>query len=138
MERVQAVSQELAAQNVSLAIDDFGGGKLTMAQLRELPFTELKLDRNFVDGAALNPGKAQICASVIGLAHQLGCVAVGVGIERVDDMKALSTLGCDLGQGFIFGQPMPEEQLVAVTLKRAVAPERTKSNNTDSLLRARW
>jgi EAL domain-containing protein (putative c-di-GMP-specific phosphodiesterase class I) len=138
MDRVQAVSQELAAQNVSLAIDDFGGGKLTMAQLRELPFTELKLDRNFVDGAALNPGKAQICASVIGLAHQLGCVAVGVGIERVDDMKALSTLGCDLGQGFIFGQPMPEEQLVAVMLKRAVAPERTKSNNTDSLLRARW
>lgn len=136
--RVQAVSQQLASQNVNLAIDDFGSGRLTVAQLQQLPFTELKLDRGLVDGAALNPNKAQVCASVINLAHQLGCVAVGVGIERLDDMKALSMLGCDLGQGFIFGQPMPEAQLAAVMLKRAVAPERPKVSNTDSLLRARW
>jgi EAL domain-containing protein (putative c-di-GMP-specific phosphodiesterase class I) len=136
--RVQAVSQQLASQNVTLAIDDFGGGKMTVSQLQELPFTELKLDRSFVDGAALNPNKAQVCASVINLAHQLGCVAVGVGIERLDDMKALSMLGCDLGQGFIFGQPMPEEQLTAVMLKRAVAPDRPKVTSTDTFLRARW
>ncbi len=138
VDRVLAVSQDLASQNVTLAIDDFSGGKLTMAQLKELPFSELKLDRNFVDGCATNAGRAQICASVIELAHHLGCVAVAVGIERLDDMKALATLGCDLGQGFLFGQPMPEEQLVAVMLKRAVAPDRPKSAPTDHLLRARW
>lgn len=138
VDRVLAVSQDLAAQNVTLAIDDFSGGKLTMVQLRDLPFSELKLDRNFVDGCATNAGRAQICASVIELAHHLGCVAVAVGIERLDDMKALATLGCDLGQGFLFGQPMPEEQLVAVMLKRAVAPDRPKSAPTDNLLRARW
>ena len=138
VDRVLAVSQNLAAQNVTLAIDDFSGGKLTMAQLKELPFSELKLDRTFVDGCATNAGRAQICASVIELAHHLGCVAVGVGIERLDDMKALATLGCDLGQGFLFGQPMPEEQLVGVMLKRAVAPDRPKSAPTDNLLRARW
>lgn len=138
IDRVLAVSQELAAQNVSLAIDDFSGGKLSLAQLRDLPFSELKLDRNFVDGAAQNAGRAKICASVIELAHHLGCIAVAVGIERLDDMKRLASLNCDLGQGFLFGQPMPEEQLVAVMLKRAVAPERPKTTSTDSLLRARW
>src|SRR6218665_2932257 len=91
VDRVLAVSQDLAAQNVTLAIDDFSGGKLTMVQLKELPFSELKLDRNFVDGCATNAGRAQICASVIELAHHLGCVAVAVGIERLDDMKALAT-----------------------------------------------
>ena len=137
-ERVLALSQELAAQNVSLAIDDFSGGKLTIAELRDLPFSELKLDRKFVDGCAQNADHAQICGSVIELAHHLGCVAVAVGIERLDDMKALATLGCDLGQGFLFGQPMPEEQLVGVMLKRAVAPDRVKAAPADNLLRARW
>jgi len=138
VDRVMALSQALSGQNVSFAIDDFSGGKLTLAQLTALPFAELKLDRNFVDGCAQNADRAKICASVIELAHHLGCVAVGVGIERLDDMKALAALGCDLGQGFLFGQPMPEEQLVAVMLKRAVAPDRVKSAPTDSLLRARW
>ena len=138
VDRVMALSQELSGQNVSFAIDDFSGGKLTLAQLTALPFAELKLDRNFVDGCAQNADRAKICASVIDLAHHLGCVAVGVGIERLDDMKALAGLGCDLGQGFLFGQPMPEEQLVTVMLKRAVAPDRVKSAPTDSLLRARW
>jgi EAL domain-containing protein (putative c-di-GMP-specific phosphodiesterase class I) len=138
IDRIMALSQDLSGQNVSFAIDDFSGGKLTLAQLTELPFAELKLDRNFVDGCAQNADRAKICASVIDLAHHLGCVAVGVGIERLDDMKALAGLGCDLGQGFLFGQPMPQEQLVTVMLKRAVAPERVKSAPTDSLLRARW
>lgn len=138
IDRVATISQNLSAHNVSLAIDDFSGGGLTLAQLRELPFSELKLDRNFIDGCARDEARAKVCSSVIELAHHLGCVAVGVGIERLDDMRQLAELGCDLGQGFLFGQPMPEEQLVAVMLKRAVAPERSKSAPQDSLLRARW
>lgn len=138
IDRVLAVSHALVAQNVTLAIDDFSGGKLTLEQLRELPFSELKLDRKFVDNAAQKSDRAEVCAKVIELAHHLGCVAVAVGIERLDDMKAMIALGCDLGQGFLFGQPMPEEHLVSVMLKRAVAPERPKVASTDSLLRARW
>jgi EAL domain-containing protein (putative c-di-GMP-specific phosphodiesterase class I) len=138
IDQVMAVSQGLVAQNVTLAIDDFSGGKLTLAQLRDLPFSELKLDRAFVDSAAQKSDRAEVCAKVIELAHHLGCVAVAVGIERLDDMKAMIALGCDLGQGFLFGQPMPEEHLVSVMLKRAVTPERPKVASTDSLLRARW
>ncbi|HEY9013425.1 MAG TPA: EAL domain-containing protein [Devosia sp.] len=139
IDRVAGISQSLMAQNVSLAIDDFSGGKLNLTQLRELPFSELKLDRTFVDGCARDEGRAQVCRSVIELAHHLDCVAVGVGIERLDDMRQLTELGCNLGQGFLFGQPMPEQQLVSVMLKRAVAPERPKIvSGQDSLLRARW
>jgi EAL domain-containing protein (putative c-di-GMP-specific phosphodiesterase class I) len=140
--RVHAIAQEVAAQGVMLAIDDFGGGKLPIGKLRELPFSELKLDRNFVNGCASDEGQANVCASVIDLAHHLGCIAVAVGIERATDMVKLAQLGCDLGQGYLFGQPMPEEQLVAALLKRAVAPEkqapRPHNLNDGSLKRARW
>lgn len=122
--RVRALSHELSAHGVLLAIDDFGRGMLPLAQLRDLPFSELKLDRAFVNGCSHDPQRAVVCASVIDLAHSMACIAVAVGIEKAADMVKLAELGCDVGQGFLFGQPMPQEQLVAAMLKRAVAPER--------------
>jgi EAL domain-containing protein (putative c-di-GMP-specific phosphodiesterase class I) len=118
--RVQAVSAALTACNVRLAIDDFGRGMLPPGKLRELPFLELKLDRNFVNGCATDAGRADTCRSVIDLAHSLDCVAVAVGVENTADMRALAAMGCGLGQGYLFGQPMPEEELVGAMLERAV------------------
>jgi EAL domain-containing protein (putative c-di-GMP-specific phosphodiesterase class I) len=120
-QRVEAIGPELAACNVRLAIDDFGKANLPLAALRQLPLAELKLDRGFVQGCAEDQGRAVVSRSVIELAHHLGATAVAVGIERVADMKALAAMGCDVGQGFLFGQPMPEEELVGILLKRAVA-----------------
>lgn len=121
--RVQAVSAALTDCNVSLAIDDFGRGMLPPARLRELPFLELKLDRSFVNGCAADAGRAETCRSVIDLAHNLDCVAVAVGVEKAADMRALAAMGCGLGQGYLFGQPMPEEELVGAMLERAVKPQ---------------
>jgi EAL domain-containing protein (putative c-di-GMP-specific phosphodiesterase class I) len=119
--RVQAMSMDLAAANVRLAIDDFGNGGLPLSAIKQLPVAELKLDRNFVNGCADDRARAKVCASVVDLAHHIGCTPVAVGIERPADMKALMTMGCDVGQGFLFGQPMPEDRLVGMLLKRAVA-----------------
>jgi EAL domain-containing protein (putative c-di-GMP-specific phosphodiesterase class I) len=116
--RIEALGAELAACNTRLAVDDFGRGSLSIAALKQLPVAELKLDRAFVNGCADDPSRAKVCASVIELAHHLGCIAVAVGIERVADMKALTAMGCDVGQGFLFGQPMPENDLVGLLLKR--------------------
>lgn len=121
-DRVAAMAVELSASNVRLAIDDFGRASLPMTSLTKLPLAELKLDRNFVQGSATDQGRAKLCAGVINLAHHLACVAVGVGIERPEDLKLLASLGCDVGQGYLFGPPMPEQELVGLLLKRAVGP----------------
>ena len=139
IEAIQAMSPDLVACNVTLAIDDFGRAKLPPSKLRELPFTELKLDRAFVNGCADDLARSTICRSAIELAHHFGCTAVAVGIERGVDMRALSTMGCDLGQGFLFGQPVPEEELVEILIKRAVAPGRDAGRHVEAgPKRARW
>jgi EAL domain-containing protein (putative c-di-GMP-specific phosphodiesterase class I) len=139
LDRIQAIGQGLVACNVTLAIDDFGRGRLPPSKLRELPFTELKLDRAFVSGCADDLARSTICRSVIELAHHFDCTAVAVGIERGADMRALANMGCDLGQGFLFGQPVPEEELVEILIKRAVAPGRDAHRQAGSgPRRARW
>jgi EAL domain-containing protein (putative c-di-GMP-specific phosphodiesterase class I) len=139
LDRVHDVSQELAACNVTLAVDDFGRAKLPPSKLRELPFTELKLDRAFVNGCADDLARSTICRSVIDLAHHFDCIAVAVGIEKATDMRALAAMGCDLGQGYLFGQPVPEQELVSILLQRAVSPDRQARNMVESgPKRARW
>lgn len=139
LDRVHQVSRELAACNVTLAVDDFGRAKLPPSKLRELPFTELKLDRAFVNGCAGDLARSTICRSVIDLAHHFGCIAVAVGIERANDMRVLAAMGCDLGQGFLFGQPVPEGELVSILLQRAVTPDRpARSASESGPRRARW
>jgi len=63
-----------------------------------------------VVGCSTDKVYAPICKTVIDLAHSFGARAVGIGLEKASDATALVSMGCDLGQGFLFGQPMPEER----------------------------
>ena len=101
-----------------LAIDDFGKGYASLMKLKELPFAEMKLDRSFVVGCGTDKVHAPICKTVIDLAHSFGALAVGIGLEKASDTMALISMGCDLGQGFLFGQPMPEERFIALLKQR--------------------
>jgi diguanylate cyclase len=67
----------------------------------------LKVDRSFVRGLGLDPADTAIVRAVITLAHNLGLRAVGEGVERVEHLEALRSLGCDLAQGFLLGRPQP-------------------------------
>jgi EAL domain-containing protein (putative c-di-GMP-specific phosphodiesterase class I) len=120
----QSLAQQLAGSNVKLAIDDFGRGHLSVADLSRLPFAELKLDRMFVDECGTNDKNAAVCENVIHVAHAFGAVAVAIGIEKTADAKKLVEMDCDIGQGFLFGQPMPEDRLVALLRERRVAAPR--------------
>jgi len=62
---------------------------------------------------------APLCKTVIDLAHNFGSVAVAVGIEKASDAVALVSMGCDFGQGFLLGQPMPEERFLSLLRQRA-------------------
>jgi EAL domain-containing protein (putative c-di-GMP-specific phosphodiesterase class I) len=113
------ITKKLAHVNVKLAIDDFGRGYSSLARLKELPFAELKLDRTFVTDCGTDKVNAPLCKTVIDLAHNFGSVAVAIGIEKASDALALTSMGCDYGQGFLLGQPMPEERFMSLLRQRA-------------------
>jgi EAL domain-containing protein (putative c-di-GMP-specific phosphodiesterase class I)/CheY-like chemotaxis protein len=122
--RVSEIARELKQFGVSLAIDNFGRGYTSLAGLKELPFTEFKLDRAFVADCATSKVNAPLCKTVIDFAHGFGSVAVAIGIEKASDAMALLRMGCDYGQGFLLGQPMPEELFVSLLRQRTVGPVR--------------
>ena len=131
LERIEALAADLESVNASLAIDDFGRGSMSLAELKQLPVAELKLDRSFVNGCADDPARARVCASVIELAHRIGCVAVAVGIENNADAGVLAEMGCDVGQGYLFGEPMPEQDLATMLMRRVVAANTDKPAAVD-------
>jgi EAL domain-containing protein (putative c-di-GMP-specific phosphodiesterase class I) len=113
------LAKQLEPFNVRLAIDDFGRAYSSLTRVRELPFAEMKLDRSFVTDCGTDKVNAPICKTVIDLAHSFGSLAVGIGIERASELTALVSMGCDLGQGFLLGQPMPGERFIALLKQRA-------------------
>jgi EAL domain-containing protein (putative c-di-GMP-specific phosphodiesterase class I) len=113
------ITKRLEYLNVKLAIDDFGRGYSSLVRLKELPFAELKLDRAFVTDCGTDKVNAPLCKTVIDLAHNFGSIAVAIGIEKASDAVALVSMGCDYGQGFLLGQPMPEERFISLLRQRA-------------------
>lgn len=108
-ERAEIVVRKLAAMGLHLAIDDFGTGYSSLAYLRQLPVQELKIDRSFVMFMDKNAGDASIVKSTIDLAHNLGLIVVAEGIENELVLNQLAKLGCNEGQGYFIGKPMPEK-----------------------------
>jgi len=98
-------------KGIGLAIDDFGVGYSTLMQLRQLPFTELKIDRFFVDDAATARDSMLIVRSIIELAHGLGLTVTAEGVETTAQLRLLRRLGCDVAQGFLIAKPLPPEEL---------------------------
>ena len=97
----------LRLKHIGLSIDDFGTGHSSLAQLRDIPFDELKLDRGFVHGAMRDPSNRAILEANLGLARQLGMHSVAEGIEDREDWDVLRGLRCDLAQGYFIARPMP-------------------------------
>jgi EAL domain-containing protein (putative c-di-GMP-specific phosphodiesterase class I) len=118
------ITKKLQHLDVRLAIDNFGRGYSSFARLKELPFAEIKLDRAFVTDCGSDKVNAPLCKTVIDLAHNFGSIAVAVGIEKASDALALVSMGCDHGQGFLLGQPMPEERFISLLKQRANPPAR--------------
>jgi EAL domain-containing protein (putative c-di-GMP-specific phosphodiesterase class I)/CheY-like chemotaxis protein len=96
----------LRLQHFSLSIDDFGTGHSSLAQLRDVPFTELKIDRTFVRGSRKNSIIRPMLEGSIGLARRLGMKCVAEGVETQSDWQALREVDCDVAQGYFIGRPL--------------------------------
>jgi diguanylate cyclase (GGDEF)-like protein len=103
----------LQALGVRLAIDDFGTGYSSLSRLALLPFHTLKIDRSFVQ-AVPSTGEAPLIRAMIAMAHSLGLSIVAEGIETDRQRQYLAGLGCEQGQGYLFGRPLPAAGLASL------------------------
>jgi EAL domain-containing protein (putative c-di-GMP-specific phosphodiesterase class I) len=101
----------LRMQRFALSIDDFGVGHSSLAQLRDVPFTELKIDRGFVTGARNNQIIRPILEGGLSIAKRMGMTSVAEGVETEDDWGLVRELECDLAQGHFIGKPMIAEDI---------------------------
>ncbi|CAN5631471.1 hypothetical protein BH09PSE5_BH09PSE5_34530 [soil metagenome] len=106
-----AALTRLRMHKVELSIDDFGTGHSSLAQLRDLPFDELKIDRGFVHGSTEHVAQRAIFIASLSMAHQLGMTAVAEGVEDRLDWEFVRAAGCDVAQGYFVGRPMPADAI---------------------------
>ncbi len=107
---------ELGESGVGISVDDFGTGYTSLAHLRGLPITEIKIDRAFVADVVGDPQSQAIVRSVIELAHGLGSRATAEGVETAEVRRWLAEAGCDEAQGYLFGRPVPWPHVSAIAL----------------------
>jgi EAL domain-containing protein (putative c-di-GMP-specific phosphodiesterase class I) len=105
----------LHLKGFSLSIDDFGTGHSSLQKLEALPFTELKVDRQFVHGAHRNVAKRAILEASLGLARSLGMKTVAEGVELKEDWDLLKQLDCDVVQGFFVSKPLAHTDVLPFT-----------------------
>jgi EAL domain-containing protein (putative c-di-GMP-specific phosphodiesterase class I) len=100
-------------KGIGLAIDDFGTGYSSLMQLRQLPFTEVKIDQAFVADLAQSRDCRLIVHSIVELARGLGLTATAEGIETAQQLRLVRDLGCDVGQGYLISPPLEPQALAA-------------------------
>lgn len=100
-----------------LSIDDFGTGESGLSRLRTLPFTELKIDKHYVDGASESDELRAILSTSIDLGKRLGMTVVAEGVQKVPDWELLEELGCDVAQGYLVSRPLPGDKIMSWALR---------------------
>jgi len=104
------IMRKLNGLGVRLAIDDFGTGHSSLAYLKQFPVHEVKVDRAFIRGVANSRVDLAIVRAVIDIANAIGISAVAEGVETLEQVTGLQTLGCQIAQGYFFSHPLPARE----------------------------
>jgi len=105
--------EELSRAGVQFALDDFGTGYSSMIRLKQMPLSRLKIDRGFIADMLVDNNDAAIVEASLQLAHTMGLQVTAEGIENIAQANELRRLNCGYGQGYLFGRPVPAEDLMA-------------------------
>ena len=118
--------EDVAALGVGVSLDDYGTGYSSLAYLKRLAVSEIKIDRSFVSGMAQDADDLTIVSSTVDMAHSLRLRVVAEGVEDQVTWDLLKSMGCDQVQGFLLAKPLPPEALLDWLLVRAerLAPVR--------------
>ncbi len=104
---------KLKAWGLHISIDDFGTGYCSLGYLKKFPLDTLKIDRSFIKDIMTEPDDATITKAIVSLGHALRLNLTAEGIEDAEQLKFLSQLGCEQGQGYFFSKPLPAEALLS-------------------------
>lgn len=109
---------ELRELGIGIAFDDFGTGYASLGSLQRYPITTLKIDRSFVRDLLTRQHDAAITRALIMLSHDLGLTTIAEGVETLDQQIALRLMGCDYGQGYLYGKALPASNIEAMLASR--------------------
>jgi EAL domain-containing protein (putative c-di-GMP-specific phosphodiesterase class I) len=118
-DQVIASLHALRALGVRIALDDFGTGYSSLSYLRSFPFDKIKIDRSFVRDLPNNRHTLAIVRAILGLATGLDMKVVAEGIETQQDLACLTAEGCKEGQGFLFSEARPQEEVLKLLAEDA-------------------
>lgn len=129
--------RELRMMGIKVAIDDFGTGYSSLSYLKRFPIDTLKIDKSFVQDVCTDPDDAAIVRAIVTLGHALDLKVVAEGVETQEQLEYLTTLGCDVLQGFLFSEPLPSEEfhelLVAQSCVLAAKSTHRRDRTTNPL-----
>jgi EAL domain-containing protein (putative c-di-GMP-specific phosphodiesterase class I) len=98
--------RRLKAMGIGLEIDDFGTGYSSLSYLQKLPFDTVKIDRSFIKELGVNAESSEIVRTIVELARSLDMEVVAEGVETEDQLRRVTTLGCEYVQGYYFAKPL--------------------------------
>jgi diguanylate cyclase (GGDEF)-like protein/PAS domain S-box-containing protein len=118
-ESVERALKLLSGAGMGIALDDFGTGYASLSHLKQFPVDLIKIDRSFVRDLEEDPDDAAIIDAVVNLGRSLGIRTVAEGVENERQHGFITSLGCDFGQGFLYGKAAPADEVAAMLGRRA-------------------
>ncbi len=122
LEQAQAIAAKLKALGCWIVLDDFGAGDASLRQVLSLPLDALKLDRSFVQTITELRESRRMVEAALGLGQSLRIRTVAKGVQTREQAEMLFSMGCDLGQGWFYGEPVPLEKLAEAAHQRTLGP----------------
>ncbi|GAB4211439.1 MAG: hypothetical protein Fur007_01720 [Rhodoferax sp.] len=116
-----ALLHRLRGLGLRLSIDDFGTGYSSLAYLQQLPVSELKIDRSFVDRLDQQPRNQRLVKTMIAMGHDMDLLVTAEGVERTEERDVLAAMGCDVMQGYLGSRPLHGPALTAWIAAQGIA-----------------
>ena len=130
--QIERSLEDLHQLGVQIALDDFGTGHASLSHLKRFPVDRLKIDQSFVREMQSGSEDSIIVRAIINLAHNLGMQVVAEGIETQEQFELLREQGCDVGQGYLFGFPVPRDKAISFCLAAQLSTRQAR-NSQDNL-----